>query len=688
MNPRDFYQDVRVYFGHKPENSMGGPRVKMLRMGEYFTNHEEDFNLVYCLYGSMDFADVYTAKVTGIPVVQHLNSFYHRAYRENFEEMNRGIRQFYDLADGIVFGSEFARQAAERFFGRNSAASTIIYNAVDTRHFSPGESRPDHPVILCIGNHYIRHRIEPLLHAMPLVQKKWGDAGLVIAGRMSPGPGIFNCDGAEMRALAQKLKIRNIEFVDSYTQGEAPEIYNRCNVMVHLKHMDWTPNTVVEGMACGMTIVHTGNGGVPELLEDCGVSLNLPADWDRIRIPDPEALAEAIGQAFLQRIELGKKARALAVQKFDMRDWALKHSEFFREMVKTRSRPDYRGEIRQKVLSYLGERKTGNPGEYTMCAGGQETLYASCFAAMTHFYLNGLEGISGAEKEAWALYLRSWQREDGFFYGPEIPEEVFSGSVHDRTHVLWHLACHVLPALNLLGGKPVFRLKFADPFLNPGVLSDWLQKIDWKEAWKEGNNLIFMLQILTYLYEKEGISRARDRVMDIFDWLDREQDPETGLWGTNGYCDAFKAMCGGYHQLVAYVYWKRKIPHRERILDTVLSLQKAHGGFNGTCEDIDAGFILAALGKETDYRRTDIEKALRRLERRNYYYFYRGGFVYNYGMKFCHMGLPKTAVPEIRTPELFSTWFRIHLALVIEDYFNEDSVKRFNDLCSMGWYKH
>ena len=99
--------------------------------------------------------------------------------------------------------------------------------------------------------------------------------------------------------------------------------------------MDWTPNTVIEGMACGLPIVHTGNGGLNEIVQNAGVSLELPYSWDNIHVPDPMILASRIIEAYEDRTNLGKIAREIAVEKYDIRKWVEKHRKIFQELLLT-----------------------------------------------------------------------------------------------------------------------------------------------------------------------------------------------------------------------------------------------------------------------------------------------------------------------------------------------------------------
>jgi hypothetical protein len=335
-----------------------------------------------------------------------------------------------------------------------------------------------------------------------------------------------------------------------------------------------------------------------------------------------------------------------------------------------------------------------------MWKDGEVTLYSSVFAAMTLHYTGALERFSALEKQEWAEYINSFQDpETGVYRAPEIFEGEIKGGGHSEEHLALHLAAHILPALSLLGSAPKHELVFAKKFLDIDRLQTWLSERDWSEAWLEGNNLLFVGQLLAYLDELgvEGSGAALDVFMQ---WLDDQVDPATGLWGTDGFCDKYNAIYGGYHQLLLYYYLHRSIISPTKLIDTALSIQHIDGGYSkwnggGTCQDVDAVDILVNLYKLTDHRRRKIRRSLRRnhasvMRRRTR----EGGFCDRRGCEFNHMGMEMTRTPADRA-NMFSTWFGVHTVMLMAEIFKQDRTDcnkfddliRFNDSCSMGWHR-
>ena len=350
-----------------------------------------------------------------------------------------------------------------------------------------------------------------------------------------------------------------------------------------------------------------------------------------------------------------------------------------------------------EVMKFIESCKGSAFGEYRMWIDGQVTLYSSCFAAMLYHYVGELHNLNNENRQRWIEYLQQYQDDKtGLFIGPEINPSELKDSYHNYDHVTMHLTAHVLPTINLLGGKPKYSLRFAHRFMDKKCLLKWFENIDWRDAWLRGNDLLFVGQFLIYLRDVEKECDAQSALNLYFKWLDSQIDAKTGLWGTNGYCDPYNALYGGYHQLLVYYFCKHDLPFASRTIDTILKIQHPDGSFTpsgggGACEDVDAVDVLVNMYKYTGYRNRAICFALNRILNSILKTQMRdGGFVYRRGISFTHMGLSKTCSPPDHS-NLFTTWFRLHtIALCCQILVDHPLAKfdwQFNDMCSMGWHR-
>ncbi len=335
-------------------------------------------------------------------------------------------------------------------------------------------------------------------------------------------------------------------------------------------------------------------------------------------------------------------------------------------------------------------------GIYASVPGGDAALYGTCYALLAQVYLGDLATIPDQAVE----FILDTQREEEecYFVGPEMRDWSPSADArHDREHLLLHLACAALPVLQQFGVKPRYPLVFARRFCDINYLGEWLDSRKMQRAWLEGNNLLFVGQLLVYLRDDEKYPGAEEALDTWFSWLASNVDPATGVWGSDKGATRANAVFGGYHQLLVYYYEDREIQFNENLIDVVLALQHDDGGFlpkggGGACEDVDAVDILVNLYKKTDYRHAEIRLALRKclkhiLALQND----DGGYPYKKRAAQNHMGIPGTiAPPNVSTA--FATWFRIHTIALIAEILTDELPPQefefgFSKALSMGWHR-
>jgi glycosyltransferase involved in cell wall biosynthesis len=353
-----------------------------------------------------------------------------------------------------------------------------------------------------------------------------------------------------------------------------------------------------------------------------------------------------------------------------------------------------RGKLSFNPANFIRSQKDESMGAYTSVPNGSITLYGTCYGLLTQRYLDERFQPSTATFD---FILACQDKVTGLFHGPEILPESASSLGHNKEHLLYHLTCTTLPVLQQWTISPKHPVYAAHKFTKTKFLNKWLDERDLTDAWLEGNNLLFIGQLLVYLRDFEKHPEAAKALQIWFEWLDRRIDPKTGLWGTDGFCSNYHGMYGGYHQLLVYYHENRPIHYKEALVDTVLSLQHHDGGFSqnpggGACEDVDAVDILVNMYKQIDYKRPEIRQALKRnldlilsIQNKD------GGFPYNKtAPSQSHMNIPATRAGQGEST-MFATWFRIHtIALIAEvlpevrlaNKFNFD----FSKYLSMGWH--
>jgi len=91
----------------------------------------------------------------------------------------------------------------------------------------------------------------------------------------------------------------------------------------------------VEAMACGLPVVYSRSGGVPELVgDDAGIGVQAEVSWERHIPPDSKAMAQAVLMIAEKRKQFAEAARQRAVEKFDLKPWIQRHREVFESLLR------------------------------------------------------------------------------------------------------------------------------------------------------------------------------------------------------------------------------------------------------------------------------------------------------------------------------------------------------------------
>jgi glycosyltransferase involved in cell wall biosynthesis len=125
-----------------------------------------------------------------------------------------------------------------------------------------------------------------------------------------------------------------VEVLPPYSQGEAPALFQRAHVLLHLKYKDPCPTVVIEALACGVPVVGSRSGGLPELVGDeSGVLLDVPESWEHLHVPDAGAAADAVARIMHDHARWRAAARRRAEHRFAREPWLARHRAIFRRVL-------------------------------------------------------------------------------------------------------------------------------------------------------------------------------------------------------------------------------------------------------------------------------------------------------------------------------------------------------------------
>ena len=337
---------ISVFYGHRLIPRRGeyvqGGLVKFQRMQQEFPNSPQRFNILYLVSSGMP------AGVERMAWLARQKQWVRFLWNQNgvaypgwhgpgWEAVNKPMAKLLHAADHVVYQSEFCKRSADLFLGERSGTWEILYNAVETKFLRSPQVEPDpHPLILLLGGtQYQRYRLDVALAVLAnLVKKQQVDTRLLVTGQLSWASSMKAArEFASQRARKLGVEER-VVFLGPYTQADAPSILGRAHILLHTKYNDPSPGIVVEAMACGLPVVYSSSGGVPELVGDeAGVGVQADLSWDRDMVPDPEDLTSAVLKIAENRKMFSEAARRRALERFDLAPWLKRHREIFEKLL-------------------------------------------------------------------------------------------------------------------------------------------------------------------------------------------------------------------------------------------------------------------------------------------------------------------------------------------------------------------
>jgi len=313
-----------------------GGAIKLLHLRDAFPASAEAFNILYLVSSAPPpFArDLWeTCRRRGIKFVWNQNGVAFRGWAgAEAERFNGPMRWLRDRADYVVYQSGFCRMASDEFLGPADRPASILFNPVDLEKFSPApDPLPVAPLrLLSLGTHSYPDRVLSAVQCLSVLRKDGVEAMLTIAGKME-WPGAAD----QVRAEIRKLGLENaIRLLPAFTQDEAVALYRSHHIVLHPKYLDPCPTVVIEALACGLPVVGSASGGLPEMVPaDCGSLIPVPLVWDRMITPPAADWAASIKTVIPQLSEFSKAARQHAVQHFKAETWVAEHRRIFESLI-------------------------------------------------------------------------------------------------------------------------------------------------------------------------------------------------------------------------------------------------------------------------------------------------------------------------------------------------------------------
>jgi glycosyltransferase involved in cell wall biosynthesis len=168
------------------------------------------------------------------------------------------------LADTVIVPSEYLVRVFDQF----GLTAYAICNLVDTGKLRFRERVPLRPVFLSNRNFEVHYGVDRVLRAFKIIQERFSEATLDVVG-----------DGSQRQALetlAAELGLRNTTFQGQIDPNFISRVYDTADIYLNASEIDNQPLSILEAFACGLPIVTTDAGGIPDMVGNGKTGIVIP----------------------------------------------------------------------------------------------------------------------------------------------------------------------------------------------------------------------------------------------------------------------------------------------------------------------------------------------------------------------------------------------------------------------------
>lgn len=196
-------------------------------------------------------------KQEGLPLIQRLDGIYYDTTKD-YVQMNAPIKATYDIADGVVFQSEWSKKLVEAQFGpakkyaiiNNGTDIEVIQNTLSAEGLDAYEK-----VWSCASSWFYddgtQRYIKRLGENIRYFQEHSGERDIL-------------CVAGDVRDYVNPDE-EKIVFLGEIDIPSLFSLYKRSDYFIHLGRFDNCPNVVVDARAAGCKIICSSLGGTVEV---------------------------------------------------------------------------------------------------------------------------------------------------------------------------------------------------------------------------------------------------------------------------------------------------------------------------------------------------------------------------------------------------------------------------------------
>ena len=182
--------------------------------------------------------------------------YYGGAAKSFFNSFPKMIKLIFSMVDDVVVAGSYVKHAFETL-GINTK---VIPHVLETNKWTFRRRLKRGNKLLWVRHFRKEYNPLMLLKVFKIISKSKSNLKLKIIGK---GP-----LEREMIRYINDNALKNIEFLGRVNDLKLVETYNWADIFINTTNIDNQPVTVLEAMICGIPVVSTNVGGIPDIISD------------------------------------------------------------------------------------------------------------------------------------------------------------------------------------------------------------------------------------------------------------------------------------------------------------------------------------------------------------------------------------------------------------------------------------
>ena len=213
--------------------------------------------------------------------IVRFNGVYHDK-KIDYKYFNSQIRTHADKADALIFQSKFGQQMFEKYIGKyKNKPRTVIFNGSTTQDNAKTIQSKFKYNFLAFSRWRPHKRLKATIKSF--LASDMSDSCLWIAGDLKES-------GLKRSKIKKYFQVPRVQYLGILNGKSLGRYIASSNAIIHICWLDWCPNSVVESICAGKTVICNNVGGTQEIVRPSGgivCDIDEPYDLEPINLLKP-----------------------------------------------------------------------------------------------------------------------------------------------------------------------------------------------------------------------------------------------------------------------------------------------------------------------------------------------------------------------------------------------------------------